>query len=255
MKYSNRGLFDEKGIIYPLFERLYFIVVSFFILFVLINLLALIATNSHMKKPNAKYSTPFIDSCLNQSSAGDFTINRNSFIVRCLEGVVLVLTSIMYASIMYKMRGRKIFNSRFYSYKKNILTLKETFILEIANELFTLVFVFLVDHLNYFVSYCILYSIYCIILYFLLPMLLLFSLQKTLPEFYVVTLNSPNKTTEIEFYAICKPVNLEPRNSEFIITIQDSDAESQITENFQKFAINVNIPSVSHDGCQLPKIE
>ena len=207
-----------------------------------------------MKKPNAKYSTPFIDSCLNQSSARDFTFNRNSFIVRSLEGMFLVLTSIMYASIMYKMRGRKIFNSRFYSYKKNILTLKETFILEIANELFTLVFVILVDHLNYFVSYCILYSIYCIILYFLLPMLLLFSLQKTLPEFYVVTLNSP-KTTEIEFYAICKPVNLEPRNSEFIITIQDSDAESQITENFQKFAINVNIPSVSHDGCQLPKIE
>ena len=253
MKYSNRGLFDEKGIIYPLFERLYFIVVSFFILFVLINLLALIATNSHMRKPKAKYSTPFIDSCLNQSSAGDFTFNRNSFIVRCLEGVFLVLTSIMYASIMYKMRGSKIFNSKFYSYKKNILTLKETFILEIANELFTLVFVILVDHLNYFVSYCILYSIYCIILYFLLPILLLISLRKTLPEFYVVTLNSQNKTTEIEFYAICKPVNLEPRNSQFIITIED--AESEITEHSQKFSINVNIPSVSHDCCQLPKIE
>ena len=254
MKYSNRGLFDEKGRIYPLFERLYFIVVSFFILFVLINLLALIATNSHMRKPNAKYSTPFIDSCLNQSSAGDFTFNRNSFIVRCLEGVFLVLTSIMYASIMYKMRGSKIFNSKFYSYKKNILTLKETFILEIANELFTLVFVILVDHLNYFITYCILYSIYCIILYFLLPMLLLFSLQKTLPEFYVVTLNSP-KTTEIEFYAICKPVNLEPRNSEFITTIEDSNTESQKIEHLQKLSINVNIPSVPHDCCQLPKVE
>ena len=70
----------------------------------------------------------------------------------------------------------------------------------------------------------------------------------------MVTLNSP-KTTDIEFYAICKPVNLEPRNSEFITTIEDSNAELQITERFQKLSINVNNPSVSHDCCQLPNIE
>ena len=153
-----------------------------------------------------------MDSCLNHSNPGDLTFNRISFIVRCLEGIGIVLTSIMYACMMCKMRGKKILNSRFCCYKRNILTLK-------VNELFALVFVILVDHLNYFVSYCILYSTYCMILYFLIPILLLFSLRNTLPEFYVNPLNSM-KTTEAEFFSICKPINLEPRNPELTTTIE-----------------------------------
>ena len=67
-----------------------------------------------------------MDSCLNHSNPGDLTFNRISFIVRCLEGIGIVLTSIMYACMMYKMSGKKILNSRFCYYKRNILTLKET---------------------------------------------------------------------------------------------------------------------------------
>ena len=195
-----------------------------------------------------------MNSCLNHSNPGDLTFNRNAFIVRSLEGMFLVLTSIMYACMMCKIRGKKILNSRFCCYKRNILTLKETFVLEIVNELFALVFVILVDHLNYFVSYCIVYSTYCMILYFLIPILLLFSLRNTLPEFYVNPLNSM-KTTKAEFYAICKPINLEPRNPELTTTIENYNAESKITENSQKDLKNITISSVSEKCCPLPQIE
>ena len=132
------------------------------------------------------------------------------------------------------------------------MTLKETFVLEIVNELFALVFVILVDHLNYFVSYCILYSTYCIILYFLIPILLLFSLRNTLPEFYVNPLNSM-KTTKAEFYAICKPINLEPRYPELTTTKEDYNAKR--TESSQTNSKKIIISSVSEKCCPLPQIE
>ena len=153
-------------------------------------------------------------SCLNQTQDIDLNYNRNSIIIRSMEAIFLILSSIMYSGIMYKMKGKKIFNSKFCCYKKNILTLKETLILEIANEFFVMIFVILVDHLNYFVFYCISYTVYCIILYFLAPILLLISLRKTCPEFYSNNLKSTG-SSEKDFYAICKPSNLEPRRALF----------------------------------------
>ena len=284
VKYSYWGLFNEKGMIYPLFERLYFTAVAIFLLFVVMNVFANIAQTNHISSANAKDSNLYIDSCLNQFSAGNFTFNKNAFIVKSFEGLFLVFTSIMYGSILYKMRGKKIFNSKFTHFKKNILTLKETLILEIANGLFGWVFVISVDHLNYFVLYCKLYSTYCIILYFLIPILLLISLRKTLPELYVNPLNSP-KTTEVRFYAIGNPINLEPRYDDFTIsirlkkskcscfevkspsnkdenksilhvqTLDGTDAEKKMTGNLRNNSINVNISSVPQKCCQLPQIE
>ena len=46
VKYSNRGLFNEKGKMYPLFEKLYFVVSSFFVLFSIFNIFAHITTTT-----------------------------------------------------------------------------------------------------------------------------------------------------------------------------------------------------------------
>ena len=147
----------------------------------------------------------------------------------------------MYASIIYKTKGRKKILSSSYSYKRNILTLKETFILQIVDEIFTLSFVLLVEEWNYYELYCVLYITYCIIVYFIVPILLVVSLRKTLPEFESDSFNI-NHSMTTEFYAFCKPrsVNIEPRSPEITMKklLQNtSGSELPLEDKFQNIPI------------------
>ena len=137
----------------------------------------------------------------------------------------------MYLSILYKTKGTQIYSSRFCCYKKNILTLKETFVLQIFDEFFTIIFVFLVEDSRNYEVYSLLYIIYCNILYFIGPILLLISLRKTLPEFYVDNLNIQQSMEKAGFYEICKTrsINLEPRTPEITMKkLLENNAKSKI---------------------------
>ena len=241
VKYSDRGLFNEKGKIYPLYEKLYLVAVLVFYLVPFSNFIVLL---SNTKNPKI-YSNRWVINCYNQTDVENSSI-KHVIMIRTIEALTLTFHSILYFSILYKVKGKKLFPSKFGPYQKNLVTLKETFVFTII-AVFSNIIRFALQF-DFFGYSCLVYFLFCIVSYFIYPIHLLKSLRKTLPQFHTNILNI-QFDNEMKIYPRKNQANLIPRNPVFTKNICDSKSTEMNT------AQNIGIKSLYPSNCNnLPEI-
>ena len=131
---------------------------------------------------------PWLLTCMNQIQNKEDDNEKGAsprYILISTNLIVLALSGILYASILHKTNGTTF--AKLCKYRRNLITLKETFVLQIVNELY-----FLFHSLNISSGYdknIIVFFMYCIFLNFLFPLYILFYLRKTMPDFYMSSYN------------------------------------------------------------------
>ena len=100
VKYSNWGLFNHKGELYPLFEKLYLLLISLFIITPTFNLIALLKNAENPKI----YSNRWVINCFNQTEPDNSSI-KYIIMIRTTEILSLIFFTLMYVSILYKVKG------------------------------------------------------------------------------------------------------------------------------------------------------
>ena len=100
VKYSNWGLFNHKGELYPLFEKLYLLLISLFIITPTFNLIALLKNAENPKI----YSNRWVINCFNQTEPDNSSI-KYIIMIRTTEILSLIFYTLMYVSILYIVKG------------------------------------------------------------------------------------------------------------------------------------------------------
>ena len=179
VKYSQ-GLVNTKGLITPLYEKLYILLTLTLIILIVINIL--VKQNNH----------PWFLTCMNQIQNKEDDDEKGAsprYILISTNLIVLALSGILYASILHKTNGTAL--AKHCKYRRNLITLKETFALQVVNELY-----YLFHSLNILSGYdenIIGFSTYCFLFNFLFPLYILFYLRKTMPDFYMSSCNNFDK--------------------------------------------------------------
>ena len=134
---------------------------------------------------------PWLLTCMNQIQNKEDDDEKGAsprYILTSTKLIILLLSGILYASILHKTNGTTF--AKLCKYRRNLITLKETFVLQIVNELY-----FLFHSLNISSGYdknIIVFFMYCLFLNFLFPLYILFYLRKTMPDFYMSSCNNSN---------------------------------------------------------------
>ena len=126
VKYSQ-GLVNTKGMITPLYEKLYILLTSTLIFLTMINIF--VKQNNH----------PWFLTCNNQNQNKEDDDEKRAsprYILTSINLIILVFSGILYASILHK--TNKTAFAKLCKYRRNLITLKETFALQIVNELYYL---------------------------------------------------------------------------------------------------------------------
>ena len=211
VKYADRGL-AENGSVSPLFETLYFLVcVSLFSVFSIFAFYYLLNQN-----PDKKSS--FHLACMGEPvDSSNFESMKSITLIFALTLPLLLILISMFCSIQYYLHSRgfsKKVPAIFGIYRRNILSLKETFVFTIAFfALFYLHSIVLKFH-NLFGLSSDMIRIYlltnCLVINILiegiiLPVYILWNLHEKMPELF-----SNQKVSELKFNFICDQ-NMEPR--------------------------------------------
>ena len=134
IKYADRGLIDRSsGSVLPLFETLYCVVyaslLSVFLIFALYYYLS--------KDPNKKSNYHLM--CIKQSADSDFQSTKSLNLLLALTVPFFIILISMFCSIIYIYRLKKRNVHIIGNYRRNILTLTETFLYTI----FVIVLIFI----------------------------------------------------------------------------------------------------------------
>ena len=198
MKYSSRGLINQKGLISVLFEKLYFTIL-FSLLFAsfLLEIITIHDFRTEKKSKQLWYSKCLY---LIDKDKSLFTSMTTTFIYKTFIFLFMIMFIVLFLSI------DKIKSKPKFRYKQNILSLKETLIVLITHGIYSFSTFF--PHDMFPVLLKMMFLKY-LCLYFLSPLYLLVSLRKSIPEFY--THSNAFEIKANKFYVTGQTQNLTPR--------------------------------------------
>ena len=211
IKYAERGLINN-GLVSPLFETLYWLVyVSLFSVFLIFA-----TYNSLLSKdPNDKSNYHLV--CIKQPASSDFKSTKSLTLILSLTVPFFIILIAMFCSISYFLPLKKRSSRIIGNYRRNVLSLKETFIYTILILVlfflysmvlrFHTVFGFSVDGIRFFAF------THSLVIHQLLegivwPIFILWNMHDKMPELF-----SEKKVTEQKFYNLCRH-KVEPRRAE-----------------------------------------
>ena len=207
IKYADRGLV-HNGSVSPLFETLYLIVfVTLFSVFSVFTLLTYFLSQDPNQKSN------YHQMCMKQSADSDFESMKSLTLLIALTVPYVIIFISMFISILYYFRSRGT-KKGIGHYRRNILSLKETFIYAIF--ILTLVlthatvmkfynhFGFSVHGLRFF-SFTYTLLVHQLFEGIIWPVYILWNLHETMPEFY-----SDETESELKFHVVGQ-FTMEPK--------------------------------------------
>ena len=205
IKYADRGLVNN-GSVSPLFETLYLIV--FLTLFSVFSVFTLL-TYFLRQDPNKK--STYHQMCIKQSAESDFESMKSLAFLLALAFPFFIIFISMFISIFYFLRSRG--TRGIGHYRRNILSLKETFIYAIFILILFIMhstvlkfynyFGFSVDGLRLFTftHHLLVHQLFEGIIW---PLYILWNLHETMPEFY-----SDEAESELKFHIVGQ-FNMDP---------------------------------------------
>ena len=207
IKYADRGLVNN-GSVSPLFETLYLIV--FLTLFSVFSVFTLL-TYFLRQDPNKK--STYHQMCIKQSAESDFESMKSLAFLLALTFPFFIIFISMFISIFYFFRSRGT-NKGIGHYRRNILSLKETFIYAIFILILFLMHSTVLKFYNYFgfsidglrlftfTHHLLVHQLFEGIIW---PLYILWNLHETMPEFY-----SDDTEYELKFHIVGQ-FNMEPK--------------------------------------------
>ena len=211
VKYADRGL-AENGSVSPLFETLYLLVcVSLFSVFSIFAFYYILNQN-----PDKKSS--FHLGCMGEPvDSSNFESMKSITLIFALTLPLLLILISMFCSIQYYLHSRgfsKKVPAIFGIYRRNVLSLKETFVFTITFFVLFYFHSFVLKFHNlfglssdmfriYFLTNCLVINI--LIEGIILPLYILWNLHEKMPGLF-----SNQKVSELKFNFICNQ-NMEPR--------------------------------------------
>ena len=240
IKYADRGLVDN-GSVSPLFETLYLIVfVTLFSVFSVFTLLTYFLSQDPNQKSN------YHQMCMKQSADSDFESMKSlTFLLALTVPFVIIFVS-MFSSILYYFRSRGTINGIGH-YRRNILSLKETFIYAISILTLILMHSTVLKFYNYFgfsanglrfFSFAYGLLVHQLFEGIIWPVYILWNLHETMPEFY-----SDETESELKFHIIGQ-FNMEPKRL--------CKNEEKVRNNPKHYTSN--FPFQNHTKCDLPNV-
>lgn len=211
IKYAERGLVNN-GSVSPLFEILYYVVyVSLFSVFLIF------ATYNSLLSKDSKKKSNYHLVCIKQPASSDFKSTKSLTLVLSLTVPFFIILISMFCSIIYFLPSNKR-NSRIIgNYRRNVLSLKETFLYTIIMFVlwflysivlrFHTVFGFSVDEIRW-VAFTHSLVVHQLLEGIIWPIYILWNMHKQMPELF-----SEKIITEQKFYNLCQH-KMEPRRAE-----------------------------------------
>ena len=245
VKYADRGLVEESGSVSPLFETLYLVVCV-----TLTTVFSIFAFY-----PNKKSNFNLM--CMKKSVSSEFESMKSISLLLSVTLPFLLILIFMFCAILYFLRSRG-FSKRvppiIGKYRRNILSLRETFVVTIVFYIFLYFDSFLLKFHEHFGISIEVIRIYAftnsLVVHNLLegviwPFFILWNLNKKMPEFY----SNPNIKSEKIFY-VSGNKNIEPRR-------YDVDIQTKyFKNNFQRTSNSVFLNhAVKKSLLELPSVD